>query len=77
MIIDKNDTYNFYKLIAADGMVITKWKDGDDIKEYNSGKLVYCPLSTDLTIYREITDEEDARLRAEQEEANKPKDIES
>lgn len=71
MITEKNDTYNFYKLTAEDGMVITDWKDGDDIMEYNSAKLIYCPLSIDITKYRELTDAQDEELKKQQEEKRK------
>lgn len=71
MITERNDTYNFYKLTADEGMTITKWLESDDIKDYNAGKLIYCPLSTDLSVYYEITDERDAELKERQEEALK------
>jgi hypothetical protein len=71
MITQKNDTYNFYQLTADEGMTITKWLETDDIKDYNAGKVICCPLTTDLSIYYEITDERDAELRARQEEAIK------
>lgn len=69
MIIEINDTYNFYKLTAVDGMVITKWTEDEDITTYSSSTLIYCPLSTEIEVYREITLEEDARLKAAQEDA--------
>lgn len=69
MIIEKNDIYNFYKLTAEEGMVITKWTEDEDITNYNSGTLIYCPLTTNIEVYREITLEEDATLKAAQEDA--------
>lgn len=59
---------NFKKVIASDGMVLTDWKEGDDILNYSYSKIMYCPL--DCTIeHREITEDEHNRLLAEQEKA--------
>lgn len=68
MLIERNDELKFNKLIATEGMVITDFKDGDDILEYNSSKLIYCPLSINLDKYREISDNEDMLLREQQEQ---------
>lgn len=57
---------NFKKVIASDGMVLTNWKEGDDILNYSYAKIMYCPL--DCTIeHREIAEDEHNRLLAEQE----------
>lgn len=68
MIQEKNETYKFYKLTAEDGYVITEWKEGDDITTYASATLIYCPLTTDLSKYREITDTENEVLERQRDE---------
>lgn len=50
----------FIVITASKGMVITSYKENDDIKEYTSFTIAYTPLNADLSIYREITVEEDA-----------------
>lgn len=64
-IIIKN---KFKEVIASDGMVLTNWKEGDDILNYSYAKIMYCPL--DCTIeHREITEDEHNRLLAELDKA--------
>lgn len=61
----------FIVLTAEDGQSLTTWKEGDDIKEFNASKLIYCPLSFDYSAYRDIDDKEVEKLNKEQEEAIK------
>lgn len=61
----------FIKVTSAKGYVITKWKDGNDIKEYASSKEMYFPLNYDLSEYYAITDEKDSEYKAAQEKAYK------
>jgi hypothetical protein len=50
----------FIEIIADDDHYITTYKDTEDIKNYSSSKIANCPLTTDTSVYREITAEEDA-----------------
>ena len=66
MTIETKATYQIIK--ADDGMVLTEWKDGDDILNYAYASKQYSPLTYDITKLREITQEESDRLVKEQEE---------
>lgn len=66
MNIEYNEKFNFNHIIADEGMVITDW-DKNDIKDYTSGKEMYCPVTVDLNRLYEISDEMDAEYREEQE----------
>ena len=63
-----NEQYNFNHLQAEEDMVITDFVDGMDILDYSSFKQAYCPMSVDLSRYYEISDAEDLRYKALQEE---------
>ena len=63
------ETKEAYKIIKADdGMVLTEWKDGDNILNYAYASKQYSPLTYDITKLREITQEESDKLAKEQEE---------
>ena len=66
MTIENKTTYQIIK--ADDGMVLTEWKDGDDILNYAYATKQYSPLTYDITKLREITQEESDRLVKEQEQ---------
>ena len=66
MTIENKATYQIIK--ADDGMVLTEWKDGDNILNYAYASKQYSPLAYDITKLREITQEESDRLVKEQEE---------
>ena len=66
MTIEQKATYQIIK--ADDGMVLTEWKDGDDILNYAYATKQYSPLTYDITKLREITQEESDKLSKEQEE---------
>ena len=66
MTIETKATYQIIK--ADDGMVLTEWKDGDNILNYAYASKQYSPLTYDITKLREITQEESDRLVKEQEE---------
>ena len=66
MTIENKATYQIIK--ADDGMVLTEWKDGDNILNYAYAKKQYSPLTYDITKLREITQEESDKLSKEQEE---------
>lgn len=56
------DIYNDYiKVTAADGYALTYYKDGDDILNYSSFKVVFGPINSNWDELREITIEEDKR----------------
>lgn len=69
MKTEYNEAKKFYHLIADDGMVITCWKETDDIRDYSSALQVYCPAITDTSIYYEITIEQDNEYILLQEQA--------
>lgn len=66
MTIETKATYQIIK--ADDGMVLTEWKDGDNILNYTYASKQYSPLNYDITKLREITQEESDKLSKEQEE---------
>ena len=66
MTIETKATYQIIK--ADDGMVLTEWKDGDDILNYAYASKQYSPLTYDITKLRENTKEESDKLVKEQEE---------
>ena len=66
MTIETKTTYQIIK--ADDGMVLTEWKDGDNILNYSYAKKQYSPLTYDITKLKEITQEESDKLSKEQEE---------
>ena len=66
MTIENKTTYQIIN--ADDGMVLTEWRDGDDILNYSYASKQYSPLTYDITKLREITQEESDKLSKEQEE---------
>ena len=66
MTIETKTTYQIIK--ADDGMVLTEWKDGDNILNYTYASKQYSPLTYDITKLREITQEERDKLSKEKEE---------
>lgn len=56
MNIERNEKY--IKITAEDGYFLTNYQDGDDILNFNSCRMMYCPKTVDLTDLREITEEE-------------------
>ena len=66
MTIETKATYQIIK--ADDGMVLTEWKDSDNILNYAYASKQYSPLTYDITKLREITQEESDKLVKEQEE---------
>ena len=71
--IEKNNTYDFWKVSCPEDDYITSFKEGDDIKEYYGGKEIYVPgfFTEDdiLNTYRCITPEEHASLEKERNES--------
>jgi hypothetical protein len=64
MEITTYDTYR--KIVPSEGMVLTDWKEGDDILNYSFAMVMYCPLDC-IKEHREITEEEHNILLTEQE----------
>lgn len=72
IIVEYNERLNLIKLSCNEGCKITSWNGGDDIMDYSSFIIAYCPADTDTSIYHCITDEEDERLmKLQEEEINK------
>ena len=63
-----NETYNFWMISCPEGCKITSWKEGDDIKDYASFEIAYCPKDADTSIYHCISDEDDNALLEKQYE---------
>lgn len=68
MKIETTDKY--IKIIAEDGGYLTSYKDGDNIWTYTSSRIIYAPLTADLSNLRDITADdnnkyEELRLKAE------------
>lgn len=59
----------FQIVTPDDGYVLTNYKDGDDIRGYDSFKSCYCPLDCDHSHIREITVAEDAILCEQRDKA--------
>ena len=69
-----NETYNFWVISCSEGCKITSWKEGDNIKDYSSFEIAYCPKDADLSIYHCISVEKDKTLLEKQyEELTKEK----
>lgn len=67
-----NETYNFWMISCPEGCKITSWKEGDDIKDYDSFEIAYCPKDADLSIYHCISvDDDKALLEKQYEELTK------
>lgn len=56
----------YIKHYAENDMVLTEWKEGDDILNFSFCKIAICPLNK-VCEWREITQEECDRLQAELE----------
>ena len=69
MKIEKTDKY--IKVTAEDSGYLTSYKDGEDILTYTSSRIMYAPLTADLSDLRDISAEdnnnkyEELRLKAE------------
>ena len=64
MTIETKATYQIIK--ADDGMVLTEWKDGDNILNYSYAAKQYSPLTYDIPKSSEITQAESDSLVNEQ-----------
>jgi isochorismate hydrolase len=55
---------------------MTSWKEGDDIKDYYSFEIAYCPKDADLNIYSCVSNEDDLLLIEQRDEAFKKEEEE-
>lgn len=55
LIIEEYDSY--LKVTCKENHYITNW-DKEDVREYTSAKIMYCPKTVDLSVYYCLTDEE-------------------
>ena len=69
IVIEKNDTYNFFKITCSEGHYLTTFNEGDDITLYSDSKEVYTPLTADTSKWHCITDEEHAAYIEAREKA--------
>lgn len=56
---------NYIKITADDGMVITEWKEEDNITGFTYCRQMFAPLNTDVKQLREITEDEKNRIESE------------
>lgn len=66
IIVEINSKLNLLLVRCPAGCKITSWNEGDDIMDYSSFTLAYCPMGTDTSIYHCISQEDDERLMREQ-----------
>ena len=64
MKVEKLEKYT--KVEPEEGMVLTTFKDGDNILDYTSATKMFAPHSINLDEYREISIEEDEKYIKEQ-----------
>lgn len=64
--IEINDKLNFKKVTCKEGHYITNWNK-EDILEYTSAVIMYCPLNTNLDSFYCLTEEEHNALMVEKE----------
>ena len=60
-----NEKYNFWVLRCSEGCKITSWNEGDDILDYSSFEVAYCPQNADFSIYHCVSIEDDERYMKE------------
>lgn len=68
LFIEQNEQHKFYKVTCTEGHIITMW-DGENILDYSYGKSLYCPLTTDLSKIRCLSDEQHQEYLAQQRTA--------
>lgn len=56
----ERNTTKFKIVEAEEGMRLTYWKEGDDIMDWSSCRMMYAPLTADTSVYREVTEQEAA-----------------
>lgn len=66
-------TDKYTHIDTEDGFKMTFWQETDTIEEYNSFSCIYLPSFEEYPSYRIISEEEDNRLKEQQEQAMKEK----
>jgi hypothetical protein len=61
-----NSLLGYWLITCPEGCKITSWKEGDDIMDYSSFTIAYCPANADLDTYHCISSEDDERIMEEQ-----------
>ena len=70
MQITEKQDLNLKEIKADDGKYLTLFDDvKDDIKDYYSTTVMYCPMSFDNSLVREIDNEQNNKYIAEKEAA--------
>ena len=69
LIKEFNEKGNYWTVKCSKGHKITTWKEGDDILEYGTFTIAYCPKDANLDAFHCVTEEEDAKYLALQAEA--------
>lgn len=75
LIVEINEKFNFKKVSCKEGHYITDWNK-DDILDFTSSTVMYCPMSVDLSVYYCISEEEYNELMEKQMIAMKEKEEE-
>ncbi len=68
LIVEINEKLNFKKVTCKEGHYITDWNK-EDVIEYTSARTMYCPMSTDLTPFYCLTEEEHNKIMEDQRKA--------
>lgn len=66
-----NEKMNVWIIKCSKGCKMTPWKEGDDIKDYYSFEIAYCPKDAELNIYHCVSNEDDLLLIEQRDEAIK------
>ena len=70
IIVEKNETYNFFKITCPEGHYLTTYNEGDDITLYSDSKEVYTPLTADTSLWHCVTEEQHAAYIEARDKAN-------
>ena len=71
IIKETNDKYTH--IDTETGYKMTLWVESDPIEDYSAFSCIYLPYFDNYPEYRIVTDEEDALLKVQQEQAMKEK----
>ena len=69
MTIETKEEFAFVHLVAAEGKMLTDWKEDYDIKYFSASQQIYCPLGRNIEEFREISVEEADALEKRKQEA--------
>lgn len=64
MKIDKKE--NLMIITADEGMILTEWRENEDILDFTYCTAMYTPVLYDISYVREITESEKDKLESEQ-----------